>query len=71
MTTKDQRELANTMLNTDSEQAPSKSRGYVTIMINKKFTAATKFKCPGIIMPWCNRLTKNTKGSMPPLIARQ
>ena len=60
------------MLNTDSEQAPSKSMGYVTIMINKKFTAATKFtKCPGITTPWCNRLTKDTKGSMPPLVARQ
>ena len=70
MTTKDKRELANTMQDTDSKQAPSRSEGYVTSFINTKFTTARKVTtCPWSTMLLCNMLTRNTTGSMPLFVA--
>ena len=70
MTTKDKREQANTMQDTDSKQAPSRSEGYVTSIINTMVTTARKVTtCPWSTMPLCNRLTRNTTGSMPLFVA--
>ena len=70
MTTKDKRELANTMQETHSKKAPSRSEGYVTSFINTKVTTVIKVTtCPWSTMPLCNRLTRNTTGSMPLFVA--
>ena len=70
MTTKDKRELANTMQDTDSKKAPSRSEGYVMSFINTKVTTVLKVTiCPWSTMPLCNRLTRNTTGPMPVFIA--
>ena len=71
MITKDKRELANTMQDTDSKHALSSSKGYVTSIIYTKVTTARKVTiCHGSTMPLCKRLTRNTTGSMPPFRAR-
>ena len=64
--TKNKRELANAMQDKDSKKAPSRSEGYVTSFINTKVTTMIKVTtCPWSTMPLCNRLTRNTTGSMP------
>ena len=71
MISKDKRELANMMQDTDSKHALSSSKGYMTSTMYKKVTTARKVTTGHVCTTsLCNRLTRNTTGSMPPFRAR-